>query len=307
MKPSIYFIVGPTAIGKSSLAIKLAKSIGGQIINADSIQVYKDLKILSARPNKNELNYINHHLYGHVSGSNRYNVAKWCEESSTLISKLLEQGITPIVVGGTGMYIDKFINGIANIPSIPELYKEKSEKLFLNEGQSNFFNIVNDIDYNSVKKIEPNDINRLKRIWEVFEYTKIPLSEWINKKTKNYLGNNEYFLYLFLPDRDQNYLRVNNRFEKMINDGAINEVKNLIECKFKKSLPIMRAHGVPEISQYINKRITLEECKDLGKRVTRNYVKRQHTWWNSSKLVFHQKFNQFPDKIDINSMILTKN
>ena len=298
----IYFIVGPTAIGKSSLAIKFAKKLNGHIINVDSMQVYENLNVLTARPNEKELTEVKHHLYGHVKGSERYNVARWCEEASVIIKNCSKNNIPTIVVGGTGLYVDKLINGLVDIPTIPEGYKKKSEELLLNKGIKKFYNLVNEFDSQALKKINPNDLNRLKRIWEVFSYTKIPMSNWIKNKTKKFLDNPKYLLYLFLPDREKNYERVNKRFVKMIDNGAIEEVKQLVKLNFNKSFPVMRAHGVPEINLYLDKKISFEKCINMGQQVTRNYVKRQHTWWNSTNLRIHQQINHFPDEIDINSM-----
>ena len=298
----IYFIVGPTAIGKSSLAIKVAKKFNGQIINVDSIQVYENLNILTSRPNEKEIIEVKHHLYGHIKGSERYNVARWCEEASVIIKNCSKKNIPTVVVGGTGLYVDKLINGLVDIPSIPENYKKQSEELLLNKGINIFYNIVSEFDSEALKKINPNDLNRLKRIWEVFMYTKIPMSNWIKNKTKKFLDNPKYLLYLFLPDREKNYERVNKRFVKMIDNGAVEEVKQLLKLNFNKSLPVMRAHGVPEISLYLDKKIVLKECINKGQQVTRNYVKRQHTWWNTTNLRIHQQIKHFPDEIDINSM-----
>ena len=298
----IYFIVGPTAIGKSSLAIKVAKKFNGQIINVDSIQVYENLNILTSRPNEKEIIEVKHHLYGHIKGSERYNVARWCEEASVIIKNCSKKNIPTVVVGGTGLYVDKLINGLVDIPSIPENYKKQSEELLLNKGIKKFYNIVSEFDSEALKKINPNDLNRLKRIWEVFMYTKIPMSNWIKNKTKKFLDNPKYLLYLFLPDREKNYERVNKRFVKMIDHGAVEEVKQLLKLNFNKSLPVMRAHGVPEISLYLDKKIVLKDSINKGQQVTRNYVKRQHTWWNSTNLRIHQQIKHFPDEIDINSM-----
>ena len=298
----IYFIVGPTAIGKSSLAIKVAKKFNGQIINVDSIQVYENLNILTSRPNEKEIIEVKHHLYGHIKGSERYNVARWCEEASVIIKNCSKKNIPSVVVGGTGLYVDKLINGLVDIPSIPENYKKQSEELLLNKGIKKFYNIIREFDSEALKKINPNDLNRLKRIWEVFMYTKIPMSNWIKNKTKKFLDNPKYLLYLFLPDREKNYERVNKRFVKMIDNGAVEEVKQLLKLNFNKSLPVMRAHGVPEISLYLDKKIVLKECINKGQQVTRNYVKRQHTWWNTTNLRIHQQIKHFPDEIDINSM-----
>ena len=295
----IYFIVGPTAIGKSSLAIKVAKKLNGQIINVDSMQVYENLNILTARPSEQEMKEIKHHLYGHIKGSERYNVARWCEETSVIIKNCSKNNIPTIVIGGTGLYVDKLINGLVDIPSIPEDYKIHSEKLLLNKGIKKFYNIIREFDSEALKRINPNDLNRLKRIWEVFMYTKIPMSNWIKNKTKKFLDNPKYLLYLFLPDREKNYERVNKRFVKMIDNGAVEEVKQLIKLNINKSLPVMRAHGVPEISLYLDKEIDVKECINKGQQATRNYVKRQHTWWSSTNLRTHQQIKHFPDNIDL--------
>jgi len=257
---------------------------------------------LTARPSKQEMKEIKHHLYGHIKGSERHNVARWCEETSVIIKNCSKNNIPTVVVGGTGLYVDKLINGLVDIPSIPEDYKIKSEELLLNKGIKKFYNTVNEFDSEALKKINHNDLNRLKRIWEVFMYTKIPMSNWIKNKTKKFLDNPKYLLYLLLPDREKNYERVNKRFVKMIDNGAVEEVKQLLKLNFDKSLPVMRAHGVPEISLYLDKKIVLEECINKGQQVTRNYVKRQHTWWSSTNLRIHQQINHFPDEIDINSM-----
>jgi len=298
----IHFISGPTGIGKSDLAIKLAKKINGKIINADSMQVYENLNILTARPSEKDLNEVEHKLYGHIPGSERYNVANWCNEASSFINQFSKKNIPVILVGGTGMYIEKLINGIVDIPSIPEEYKLKSEEKLAKVGIKDFYKLVYDLDKEATKKINPNDINRLKRIWEVFSYTKIQFSEWTRNKSKYFITSSDYLLYLFLPDRKKNYERVEKRFINMIKKGAIPEVEKLLKLNLDNSLPIMRAHGVPEISLFLQKKINLDECIAKAQQVTRNYVKRQHTWWNSSNIRIQQKITEFPDQYDLNSL-----
>ncbi len=300
MSKILIFVVGPTAIGKSALAIKLAKKFNGEIINADSMQVYSDLNILTARPSKKDQKLIPHHLYGYIDGSTRYNVSSWCNDTSNIIKKNNKKGVYSIIVGGTGMYIDKLLNGLNKIPSIPESIKKESEKLFLKIGIDNFILQVKNIDEKSLNKISKNDTNRLRRIWEVYKYTQKSLTFWLDKNNQNFLLNQKYQLYLFTPNRKEIYNRVNQRFINMIHNGAIDEVKKLNILDFDKSLPIMRAHGVPEISNYLSGKTTLEECIHKAQQVTRNYVKRQLTWWRSSSLVNIKSFNQFPSEIDIN-------
>ena len=301
MNNSIFFITGPTAIGKSDLAIKLSKEINGEIINADSMQIYRELKVITARPTNIDIKLIKHHLYGYVSGSERYNVEKWCNDAKNIIESLFKNNVTPIFVGGTGLYIDTLINGITSIPSIPESIKKESNNLFDKIGLDNFFELIKEIDINAVNNISKNDTQRLKRIWEVYKFTGKKFSLWKDNKNKKFLDNIDYKIILFLPDRTKNYNRVNKRVESMIENGAVHEIENLLKYNYSSKLPIMRAHGVPEISSYLQKKVTLEECINNIQLVTRHYVKRQNTWWKSSNLQFYKKFNEFPDEIDINS------
>ena len=185
MSLPIIFISGPTGIGKSELALKLASKTNGEIINADSMQVYKELKILTARPLDHDQKIVPHHLYGHVSGTYRYNVAEWCNETMSILKKNNQKKILSIIVGGTGLYIETLINGIANIPIISQEYKEQSSRLLLDLGLNKFYHEVYKIDKVSCEKISNKDSQRLKRIWEVYHSTGKTLSEWIfnNHKT----------------------------------------------------------------------------------------------------------------------------
>ena len=205
MKTQIYFVLGPTASGKSKFALSLAKKLNGEIINADSMQIYNELSILTARPTINDQKKINHHLYGFVKGDVRFNVQKWCEEASKKINYLVNKNITPILVGGTGLYIESLINGIVSIPSIPEKVKIESDKMILKIGKENFFNLVKELDSDAMINIAPNDIQRIRRIWEVNKFTDNNLSYWLQNKNKKYLKVNNYLIYLFTPDRKTIY------------------------------------------------------------------------------------------------------
>ena len=307
MKTQIYFVLGPTASGKSKFALSLGKKLKGEIINADSMQIYSELNVLSARPTINDQKKIHHHLYGFVKGDARFNVQKWCEEASKKISYLIDKNITPILVGGTGLYIDSLINGIVSIPSIPEKVKLESDKIISNIGKENFFNLVKELDSDAMHNIAPNDIQRIRRIWEVNFFTKKKFSDWKKNKNKKIINLTNYKILLFLPERTENYKRVDQRTHLMIQDGAIEEVKNLLKLNYNTNLPIMKAHGVPEIQSFLKNEISIEECISKIQQVTRNYVKRQHTWWRSSNLKIFKKFHQFPNEIDINSINLDQN
>tara|TARA_B100000965_G_scaffold304997_1_gene263815 strand:- start:12 stop:929 length:918 start_codon:yes stop_codon:yes gene_type:complete len=299
---TIYLIAGPTASGKSQFSIDLAKKINGVVINSDSMQVYKNLKILTARPNKKEMQKIDHYLYGYVNGVERYNVEKWCNDAAKIINETFERNSNPILVGGTGLYVHTLINGLIDIPAIPESIKNKSEKIIKEFGKDFLITQIQKFDPRSLKEVNSNDTLRLRRIWEVYESTGKKFSEWKLNENKKFIENLDFKIILFLPNREKNYQIVNSRFIKMINDGAIEEVKNLLDLNLNDSLPVMRAHGVPEIIKFLRNEISLEECISKGQQVTRNYVKRQHTWWNSTNLdIFHQ-FDKFPIEIDINSI-----
>ena len=297
---TVYVIVGPTAIGKSALSISLANKVNGVVINSDSMQVYKNLEILTARPSIKEMKNIDHHLYGFIDGNERYNVDRWCNDASEIIKKTSAKDLTPILVGGTGLYINTLINGLIDLPSIPESIKIESEKILQEFGKDFLINQIKKLDPDSLKEINHNDTVRLRRIWEVFESTGKKFSEWKLNKNKKFITNYKFKILLFLPDRAKNYQVVNDRFIHMMKSGAVEEVKKLLELDLHNSLPVMRAHGVPEIKKYLANESSLEECISRGQQVTRNYVKRQHTWWNSSNLEIFQKFDKFPSEIDLN-------
>lgn len=300
MSPPLYFICGPTAIGKSEIAIRLARDISGVIINADSMQVYSNLEILTARPTEADHLLVKHKLYGHINGIERYNVFKWCNEISSIINKNFKNNQASIIVGGTGMYIHSLLDGIIDIPPIEENYKKKSDLLLNKLGLEKFIKEIREFDTESLNNISLKDISRLKRIWEVYKSTGVSYSDWKKKGNKKFLNNFSFKILLFQPPREKIYLNVNNRFTKMLKQGAIDEVKKLINLEIDNSLPIMKAHGVPEITNYLNNIYTFEECVAKGQQVTRNYVKRQTSWWRSSTLPIHQVFHQFPNEIDEN-------
>ena len=245
---------------------------------------------------------IDYHLYGFVNRSERYTVYRWCNYATEIIKKISANNLTPILVGGTGLYINTLINGLIDLPPIPEKIKIESEKIFQEFGKEFLINQIKNIDPDSLKEINQNDIVRLRRIWEVFESTGKKFSEWKLNKNKIFITNYKFKILLFLPDREKNYQVVNSRFVNMIKGGAVEEVKKLLELDLHDSLPVMRAHGVPEIKKYLANESSLEECISKGQQVTRNYVKRQHTWWNSSNLDIFQKFDKFPSEIDLNSI-----
>ena len=205
-----------------------------------------------------------------------------------------------MIVGGTGMYISSLINGIIDLPSIDETFKKQSYTLLEAIGLENFINKIHTFDSESLKNVSFNDTSRIRRIWEIYYSTGTSFSNWKKKQNKEYLKDFNFKFFLFTPPREKIYQNVNDRFKKMLNNGAVEEVKELLNLKLEQSLPIMRAHGVPEISNFLVKKSSFKECIDKGQQVTRNYVKRQLTWWRSSSLPIDQAFDEFPNDIDEN-------
>jgi tRNA dimethylallyltransferase len=200
------------------------------------------------------------------------------------------------------MYISSLINGIIDLPSIDESFKKQSYTLLEEIGLENFINKIQTFDSESLKNVSFNDTSRIRRIWEIYYSTGTSFSNWKKKQNKEYIKNFNFKFFLFTPPREKIYQNVNDRFKKMLNNGAIEEVKELLNLKLEQSLPIMRAHGVPEISNFLFKKSSFKECIDKGQQVTRNYVKRQLTWWRSSSLPIDQVFDVFPNDIDENSI-----
>ena len=300
LNQKLYFIVGPTGIGKSSLAIRLALKMNAVIINSDSMQVYSNLKTLTARPSDEDHKRIKHELYGYVDGSKRYNVANWCNDILQVIAQNENNKTPSIIVGGTGMYINSLLNGLIDLPVISELYKNKSKELLDRQGLNLFVKTISEFDSESLINLSLTDTSRLRRLWEVYKATGITYSHWKLQKNKKFLENFKFKILLFTPPRDIIYKKVNLRFKKMINEGGIEEVKNLLSLNLDKSLPLMKAHGVPEISNFLLNKYKIDECIARGQQVTRNYVKRQLTWWRSSTLTIDQVFHEFPNEIDEN-------
>ena len=222
----IILISGPTASGKSNFAVKIAKKINGEIINADSMQVYKQLKILTARPNKEDQNNIKHHLYGIIDLKKNFSTGQWLKAAKNKIKEIRNRKKIPILVGGTGLYFQSLINGLVKIPEIPLKFRNKIRLTQKKIGQEKFYKQLLKIDPKIKNKFDPNDIQRTIRAFEIKSYTKISMYEWI-KKTKPEFKDDE-FLKLYVDfKREELIKRISLRATKMIEDGAIKEVKKL--------------------------------------------------------------------------------
>ena len=281
----IIVISGPTGIGKSKLAISLAKKINGVIINADSMQIYKELKIISSQPSDRDKKIISHELYSIRSIHQNFSVMDWLELVKKKIDIVFSKNKIPIVVGGTGLYIKSAINGISKIPKVDKVVFEDCTKLFEKIGILEFRKLVEEIDKDFILK--NIDKQRLIRGYSVYLQTGQSMSEWYKTSKKNKIYNT-FFSILLEQERKKNYQNCENRFEEFINKGAIEEVKFLKDKNFDRSLPGFKCLGVNWILKYLEKEISLMEAIILSKRDTRRYVKRQLTW-------FRHNFN--PDLI----------
>jgi tRNA dimethylallyltransferase len=289
----IILISGPTASGKSDFAVKIAKKINGEIINADSMQVYKQLKILTARPNKEEQKKIKHHIYGVVDLNKNFSTGQWLNIVIKKIREIKKRKKIPILVGGTGLYFQSLINGLAKIPEIPIKFKNKIRLIQKKEGQKNFYKKLIKIDPKSIDKFDPNDIQRTIRAFEIKSFTKISMYEWLNKTKSEF--KDEEFIKLYIDFvREDLIKRISLRSTKMIEEGAIKEVKKFNKLKIKKDLSVNRVIGIDELTQHIDKKINLDQALELISIKTRQYAKRQATWARS-RMTSWKKIN--PNKI----------
>ena len=294
----IILIAGPTGSGKSEIALRLAKKINGEIINADSMQVYKEIQILSARPES--YSNVSHYLYGNISVKNNFSAGEWLKKVKLNLNKIIKKKKQPIFVGGTGLYFKLLTEGISNIPKIPDSIRTKARKLNAKLGNDKFYNLLIKLDPLIHNRIKKNDTHRLIRAYEVVTFTKKSLIDW-QKKNKNYFSNYHFVKIFINPENSflQKLLRL--RLKKMFELGAVEEVKKFLKLKINKSLPANKILGIEEIKKYLDKKIPLEQAFEETFIRTRRYVKRQRTWfrghmkdWTS---IFNPNFDILTKKI----------
>jgi len=300
LRSKIILISGPTASGKSSFAIKIAKKVNGEIINADSMQVYKQLKILSARPNPKQYHKIKHHLYGFHDAKKNFSTGDWLKLVNKKIIEVQNRKKTPILVGGTGLYFKALTDGLVEIPDISLKLRNQIRSMQKKIGQKKFYEKLLRLDPLSKGKINPTDTQRSIRAYEVKKFTKKSLYEWF-KKTKSKFLEGEFFkVYIDFPRREL-IERINIRTKLMIENGAIQEVKNFIKLKIRKDKSVNKAIGVKEINDYLNNEKDLEQIKEKIAIKTRQYAKRQTTWARSNMMSWiklkPQDINNFLKKI----------
>ena len=300
LRSKIILIYGPTASGKSKFAIKLAKKTKGEIINADSMQIYKDFKILSARPSIKDYQKIRHHLYGIKNAKNNFSTGDWLKLVNKKILEIKQKKKIPILVGGTGLYFKAITDGIVKIPNIPNSFREKIRSLHKRIGNKKFFAELIKIDHLSKNRINPLDTQRAIRAYEVKVFTKKSLFDWFKSTSSVYEKKDFYKIHIDFP-RDELIKKINSRTVKMIKKGAVAEVKKFIKLKIARNKTANKAIGVNEIKDYLNKKIEIQEVIEKISIKTRQYAKRQDTWargnmndWNKIK---SSNLNKFLKKI----------
>ena len=276
LKSKIILIYGPTASGKSIFAIKLAKKIDGEIINADSMQVYKELKILSARPIKKD-EKIKHHLYGFQNVKKNFSTGHWLKLVNKKIKEIRKSGKVPILVGGTGLYFKALTDGLVKFPNIPLKFREKVRSLQKKLGPNNFFLKLIKEDPLIKNYINPSDTQRSIRAYEVKLFTNKSIYEWFKNTKSEYEKDEFYKIYIDYP-RSELLLRIRKRVQEMIKNGAIREVKKFINLNISQKKSVNKAIGIFEIKEFIDKKIQISEVIEKISVKTRQYAKRQSTW-----------------------------
>ncbi|MBQ9658131.1 MAG: tRNA (adenosine(37)-N6)-dimethylallyltransferase MiaA [Clostridia bacterium] len=280
-KPKVIVICGPTASGKTALSIELAKKINGEIVSADSMQIYKDMDIGTAKPTSEEMQGIKHYLLDFVSPNERYSVADFKKEAKKAINEIINKGKTPIVVGGTGLYVDSLIYEIEYKEiEFDEQYRAKLEKIAEQEGLEKLYKKAIEIDSLAMEKISPNDKKRIMRVLEIYHATGKNKTE--QEKESRREPDFDYKVFAIDMDRQVLYNRINLRVDIMLENGLIEEVKILKE-KYNKFPTAMQGLGYKEVVEYLENKITYQEMVEKIKQETRRYAKRQLTWFRKNK------------------------
>jgi tRNA dimethylallyltransferase len=274
-RPPSVVIAGPTASGKSALALALAQQHGGVIVNADSAQIYRDLQVLSAAPTAEELRLAEHRLYGIRDGALPCSAADWAELARREIADIHSSGRTPILVGGTGLYLRTLIEGIAPVPAIDPAVRQKVRETPVEENRAK----LEQLDPDAAARVGPGDTTRIARALEVILSTGRTLAEWHKQREDGIGGEVELKPLILLPPRKWLYARCDERFAHMIEEGAVAEVEALLARHLNPNLPVMRAIGVREIGAYLRGDMSLDEAVAAGRQATRRYAKRQYTWF----------------------------
>ena len=281
MKLEAVLIAGPTASGKSALALEFAERLGGAVINADSMQVYDTLQVLTARPDDGETGGVPHHLYGHVPASEAYSTGRWSRDVAGLLPDLVSGGQTPIFVGGTGLYFKALLGGLSDMPVIPDAVRSEWRSRLAELGPSALHKELRKRDPEAAGTLNPGDSQRIVRALEVVEATGQSILTFQAKKGEAMVDPQSARKILLLPDRSVLRERIRGRFERMMREGAVDEVRALLALKLESDLPAMKAIGVREITAHLNGTLSRDEAIERASIATRQYAKRQSTWFRN--------------------------
>jgi tRNA dimethylallyltransferase len=272
-------IAGPTASGKSALALELAQKTGGVIINADSMQVYRDLRVITARPTPEEEAKVPHRLYGHVDAAVNFSAGQWVADAAAALAEVRAQNRLPIFVGGSGLYFKALTRGLSAVPPIPPAIREGVRARLERDGVEALHAELAQRDPVTAERLKPRDRTRIARALEVVEATGRSLTDWHREGLPPLLPSGAFTALFLAPGRDQLYARIDARFDAMLKAGALEEVAALSARHLDPLLPAMKAHGVPALIGYLRGEITLAEAAEIGRANTRQYAKRQFTWF----------------------------
>jgi tRNA dimethylallyltransferase len=272
-------IAGPTASGKSALAVELAQKAGGVVINADSMQVYRDLRIITARPTLEEEALVPHRLYGHVDASVNYSAGAWVADAGTMLAEARAQNRLAVLVGGTGLYFKALTRGLSAVPPIPPEIREGVRARLERDGVEALHAQLARRDPASAQRLKPRDRTRITRALEVVEATGRSLIDWHRQGLPPLLPPGTFRALFLAPDREALYARIDARFGAMLEVGALEEVAHLAARKLDSLLPAMKAHGVPALIRHVRGELALAEAATIGRADTRHYAKRQFTWF----------------------------
>ena len=277
MRPAI-LIHGPTASGKTQISLQLAKRLDGEIVNADSMQVYRDLRVLTARPTDEEMAIAPHHLFGYKDAADVGSAGSWLADARSVIRKIQARGRVPIVIGGTGLHLMALVNGMSEIPAIPEEARTEVRSLVQRDGVEAAHNRLKAIDPQTAERLSANDRQRIMRALEVWKATGKPISTYHEQRTPPVLLPGEWIGVALTPPRQLLYERIDRRFASMLMEGAMDEARELAARNLDPSLPAMKAHGMPWLIAYLRGDMTADLAAEYAKRDTRRYAKRQFTW-----------------------------
>jgi tRNA dimethylallyltransferase len=272
-------MAGPTASGKSALAMELAEKIGGIIVNADSMQVYRDLRVLTARPGAEEEARVPHRLYGHIDAAMNYSAGHFVMDAVRLLEELRAKGRAPIFVGGTGLYFKALVTGLSAVPPIPQTIREAVRARLERDGVEALHAELARCDPASATRLKPRDRTRVARALEVVEATGRSIIDWHSEGQPPPLPGGQFSALFLAPERETLYARIDARFDAMLKSGALEEVERLAARHLDPLLPAMKAHGVQPLIRHLRGEITLAEAAEIGRADTRRYAKRQFTWF----------------------------